>query len=55
MSTNTTPHAVCRLLGGSGRAQLIAVPVRKVPALLAPSTPSPAATGAITFSLPLAA
>ncbi|WP_157603758.1 hypothetical protein [Rhizobacter sp. Root1221] len=55
MSTNTTTHAVCRLLGGSGRAQLTAVPVRKLPALLAPSKPSPAATCAIPFSPPLAA
>jgi hypothetical protein len=55
MSTNTTTHAVCRLLGGSGRAQLATVPVRKLPALLAPSKCLPAATCAIPSSLPLAA
>ena len=54
MSTHTTTHAVCRLLGGSGRAQLTAVPIRKLPALLAPFKPSPAATCAISFGLPLA-
>lgn len=35
MSTNT-PRLVCRLLGGSGRAPLAAVPTVKLPALLAP-------------------
>jgi len=55
MSTNTTTHAVCRLLGGSGRAPLAAVPVRKLPALLVPSKALPAATYAISLSLPLAA
>ena len=55
MSTNTTTHAVCRLLGGSGRAQLAAVPIQKLPAVLAPSKPSPATTCSISFSLPLAA
>ena len=54
MSTTTT-HAVCRLLGGSGRAQLAAVPTRKLPALFAPSKPLRTATCAVPFSLPLAA
>ena len=35
MSTNTS-RLVCRLLGGSGRAPLVAVPTVKLPALLAP-------------------
>ena len=35
MSTNTS-RLVCRLLGGSGRASLVAVPTLKLPALLAP-------------------
>ena len=55
MSINTSTHAVCRLLGGSGRAPLLAVPARKLPSLLAPSAPSPAATHSISFGLPLAA
>jgi hypothetical protein len=55
MSTNTTTHAVCRLLGGSGRAQLTAVPVQKIPALLAPSKPLQAGMCTLPFSLPLAA
>lgn len=55
MSINTTPHAVCRLLGGTGRAPLAAVPVRKLPVLLAPSQPSQAAACNVPFSLPLAA
>ena len=33
MSSNVSRHIVCRLLGGSGRAQLVAVPIRKLPAL----------------------
>lgn len=55
MSTNTSTHAVCRLLGGSGRAPLCAVPAPKLPVLLAPSKASVAATRVIPFSLPLAA
>ena len=35
MSTNTS-RLVCRLLGGTGRASLAAVPTVKLPALLAP-------------------
>jgi len=35
MSTNTS-QLVCRLLGGSGRASLVAAPAVKLPALLAP-------------------
>lgn len=35
MSTNTS-QLVCRLLGGSGRAPLLAAPTVKLPALLAP-------------------
>ena len=35
MSINTT-RLVCRLLGGSGRASLVAAPTVKLPALLAP-------------------
>ena len=36
MSINTSAHVVCRLLGGSGRAPLTAVPTCKLPALLVP-------------------
>jgi hypothetical protein len=55
MSTNTTTRGVCRLLGGSGRARLAAVPVRRLPALLAPTRPFLVVAHAIPFSLPLAA
>jgi hypothetical protein len=55
MSTKTTTRAVCRLLGGSGRARLAAVPVRRVPALLAPSRAMAVAAATIPFRLPLAA
>ena len=55
MSTATTTHAICRLLGGSGRAPLILVPTPKLPALLAPTRPLPAATCVIPIHLPLAA
>jgi hypothetical protein len=36
MSSNPSRHVACRLLGGSGRQQLVAAPVRKLPALCAP-------------------
>ena len=36
MSKNTSRHVVCRLLGGSGRPSLVAVPTRKLPVLFAP-------------------
>jgi len=55
MSINTTTHAVCCLLGGSGRAPLAAVPVRKIPALLVPSQPSSALTNTASFNLRIAA
>ena len=53
MSINTSAHVVCRLLGGSGRAPLTAVPTRKLPALLAPIRPSSVDTVAVP-SPPLA-
>jgi hypothetical protein len=56
MLINTTTHAVCRLLGGSGLAPLIAVQSRKLPALLEPISRQPADTVvAQSCSLPLAA
>jgi hypothetical protein len=55
MSTNTNQTAVCRLLGGSGRAQLIAVPVPKIAALFAPSKAFEPATRTVPLELPLAA
>lgn len=56
MSNHTAPHAICRLLGGTGRAPLAAVPVPKRPALLlAPPRSVQAATKSFPFSLPLAA
>ena len=42
MSSNTSRHVVCRLLGGSGRPSLVAVPTRKLPALFAPISRTPA-------------
>ena len=42
MSSNTSRHVACRLLGGSGRPQLVAVPARKLPALCAPFNRTPA-------------
>ena len=44
MSSNTSRHVVCRLLGGSGRPSLVAVPTRKLPALFVPSSRTPADT-----------
>jgi len=55
MSTNTNQTAVCRLLGGSGRVQLTAVPVPKIAALLAPSKDVKPATRTVPLELPLAA
>ena len=58
MSTNTSRHVVCRLLGGSGRPSLIAlsaVPSRKLPSLFAPISPTPADTAVPLLPLPLAA
>ena len=42
MSSNPSRHVACRLLGGSGRPQLVAVPARKLPALCAPFSRTPA-------------
>ena len=55
MSSNTSRHVVCRLLGGSGRPQLMGVPTRKLPALCTPFRQIPAETIALFFSLPLVA
>ena len=55
MSSNTSRHVVCRLLGGSGRPQLMVVPTRKLPALCTPFRRIPAETIALPLSLPLAA
>ena len=55
MSSNTSRHVVCRLLGGSGRPQLMVVPTRKLPALCTPLLHIPAETIALPRSLPLAA
>jgi len=55
MSSNTSRHVVCRLLGGSGRPSLVAVPTRKLPALFAPSSRTPADTAVLMPPLPLAA
>jgi hypothetical protein len=55
MSSNASRRVVCRLLGGSGLAPLVAVPTRKLPALLVPSgRPLADAIGALP-PLPLAA
>ncbi len=55
MSSNTSRRVVCRLLGGSGRPSLVAVPTRKLPALFAPIIHSPAVTVVPLPPLPLAA
>ena len=58
MSSNTSRHVVCRLLGGSGRPSLIAlsaVPTCKLPALFAPSSRTPADTAVLIPPLSLAA
>ena len=55
MSSNTSRHVVCRLLGGSGRPSLVAVPTRKLPALFAPISRTPADTAVLIPPLPLAA
>ena len=55
MSPYTSRHVVCRLLGGSGRPSLAAVPPRKLPALFAPSSRTPADTAVLIPPLPLAA
>lgn len=55
MSSNTPRHVVCRLLGGSGRPSLVAVPTRKLPALFAPISHVPANAVASLLPLPLAA
>ncbi len=55
MSSNTSRHIVCRLLGGSGRPSLVAVPTRKLPALFAPISRTSADTVVPLLPLPLAA
>ena len=55
MSSNASRHIVCRLLGGSGRAQLVAVPIRKIPALYIPFSRAPANAIVPLLPLPLAA
>ena len=58
MTSNTSRHVVCRLLGGTGRPSLVAVPTRKLPALFAPISRTPADTVVRWLSLlplPLAA
>jgi hypothetical protein len=55
MSSNPSRHVVCRLLGGSGRPLLVAVPTRKLPALLAPISRIPADAVVPLLPLPLAA
>lgn len=55
MSSNTSRHVVCRLLGGSGRPSLVAVPTRKLPALFAPINRTSADTVVPLLPLPLAA
>lgn len=56
MSSNTSRQVVCRLLGGTGRPQLVVVPTRKLPALCMPFRHIPAETIALLpLSLPLAA
>ena len=55
MSTNTSTHAVCRLLGGSGRAPLVAVPTTKLPVLLVPISRASAEAVVHRFAQPLAA
>ena len=55
MSSNTSRHVVCRLLGGSGRPSLVAVPTRKLPALFMPICRFPADAVALILPLLLAA
>jgi hypothetical protein len=55
MSSNTSRHVVCRLLGGSGRPQLVVVPTRKLPALCAPFSRTPVDAVVALLPLPLAA
>ena len=55
MSSNTPRRVVCRLLGGSGRRQLVAVPAVKLPALFRPFSRGPADTAMPLLKLPLAA
>ena len=55
MSSNVSRHVVCRLLGGSGRPRLIAVPTRKLPALFVPFGRTPADAVVALLPLPLAA
>ncbi len=55
MSSKTCRHVVCRLLGGSGRPLLVAVPTRRLPALFAPIGGIPADTLVRLLPLPLAA
>jgi hypothetical protein len=55
MSSITSRHIVCRLLGSSGRPSLVAVPTRRLPALLAPISRTPADAAVPLLPLPLAA
>ena len=55
MSSNTSRHVVCRLLGGSGRPRPVGVPTRKLPALFVPFGCSPADAFVALLPLPLAA
>ena len=59
MSSNASRHVtcqvICRLLGGSGRPSLVAVPTRKLPALFAPISRTPANAVVPFLPLPLAA
>ena len=55
MSSNPPRRVVCRLLGGSGRPQLVAVPAVRLPALFAPFSRNPADTAVPPLALPLAA
>jgi hypothetical protein len=58
MSPCASRRVVCRLLGGSGRPMLVAVPTRRIPALFAPISRTPADTAVQLLPLlplPLAA
>jgi hypothetical protein len=56
MSSIPSRHVVCRLLGGSGRPSLVAVPTRsRLPALFMPASRIPADPVAALLQLPLAA
>ena len=55
MSSHTSRDIVCRLLGGSGRPRLVAVPTRKLPALFVPFGRTPADAVVALLPLPLAA